>query len=436
MQVLAEMVILNCMRLLLCFYSEISMVVVECEFDGRLWQDIWDRVKNYLDQPAPQLLQRIQEINIDLKEALDFYSTAETCVLSEFPSICGSYGQVPKPIADVLPIRPHHYPDASEQQKVVNAHEPVDKDFLIGDMQDLCCEGINFLQNEATDIVAFVVADSQRLNRPGIPPHVPIAYAMHGPSFTNESLHKMLTDVCLCCQSHNVGIMCEITDSEFIKLIHTSENGHTLSHFQRLKAMFKYYEQFSRSQLVDMIIHEVHPPYTMKWDDIHIPFMPDVWKQHFKKMQTKESKKSSSQQRKSMIEDLSFQDKLDLLEGTKWNRWLRSKPNVIDVQRQSGTTAIPTSSTQWRQSGTTAVTPSSSQQRQSGTTAVRASLTQWSQSGTAAVGASLTEWRQSGTAAVTPSSSQWRQSGTTAIPTSSTQPTHGNYSSDLWFNTT
>ena len=173
--------------------------------------------------------------------------------MGEFSSIFGSYGQVPKPIADVLPIRPHHYPDVSEQRKVVNAHEPVDKDVLIGDIQDLCCEGINFLRNEATYIVAFVVADSQRLNRPGIPPHVPIAYAMHGPSFTNESLCKMLTDVYLCCQSHNAGIMCEIIDGEFIKLIHTSENSHPLTHFQHLKAMFKYHEQFSRSQLVDMI---------------------------------------------------------------------------------------------------------------------------------------------------------------------------------------
>ena len=67
---------------------------------------------------------------------------------------------------------------------------------------------------------------------------------MCGPSFTNEKLRKMLTDVCLCCQSHNAGIMCEITDGEFIKLIHTLENGHPLTHFQRLKAMFKYYEQF------------------------------------------------------------------------------------------------------------------------------------------------------------------------------------------------
>ena len=96
MQVLAEMVVLNCMRLWLCFYSEISMVVVECEFDGQLWNQIWNRVKNYLDKPRPQLLQRIK-VNLELKDALDFYCLVETQALGEFPSICGSYGHVPRP---------------------------------------------------------------------------------------------------------------------------------------------------------------------------------------------------------------------------------------------------------------------------------------------------------------------------------------------------
>ena len=125
-----------------------------------------------------------------------------------------------------------------------------------------------------------------------------------------------------------------------------------------------------------------------------------------------------------------------MLEGTKWNRQLRSKPNVIDVQRQSGTAAIQTSSTQWRQSSTTAIPTSSTQWRQSGTTAILTSSTQQRQFGTAAIRASSTQWRQSSNAAIAPSSSQQRQSGTAAIPTSSTQLTHGNYSSDLWFNTT
>ena len=95
-----------------------------------------------------------------------------------------------------------------------------------------------------------------------------------------------------------------------------------------------------------------------------------------------------------MIEDLSFQDKLDLLEGTKWNRRLRSKPNVIDVQRQSGTAAI---------------TANSSQQRQSGTAAGSTSSTQYRQSSTAAVAPSSSQQGQSGTTAVAPSSSQQGQ---------------------------
>ena len=137
-----------------------------------------------------------------------------------------------------------------------------------------------------------------------------------------------------------------------------------------------------------------------------------------------------------MIEDLSFQDKLELTEGTKCNRWLRSKPNVIDVQRQSGTTAISTSSTQQRQSGATAVSTSSTQQRQSGTTAISTSSTQQRQSDTTAISTSFSQQRQSSTTSISTGSTQQRQSGTTAVSTSSTQQTHYNYSSDLWFHTT
>ena len=85
------------------FYSEISMVVVECEFEGWLWNQIWNRVKNYLDKPRPQLLQRIKEVNLELKNELDFYCLMETHALGEFPSICGSYGPVPRP-GDAFPI--------------------------------------------------------------------------------------------------------------------------------------------------------------------------------------------------------------------------------------------------------------------------------------------------------------------------------------------
>ena len=234
-------------------------------------------------------------------------------------------------------------------------HEAVDIKVLMNDIKDLCCEGIDYLRNEATDIVAFVVVDSQCLHRPGIPPHIPIAYAMRGPSFTTDTLRKMLNDVRECCKSHNAGIMCEITDGEFIKLVHTSENGQPLTHFQCLKSMFKFYEQYSRAQLVDMIVNEVHPPFNMRWHDVHTPIASDIWKQHSKKLQLKQKKmaNSNANSNRKSTEDLSIQDKLDLTEGTKSNRRLKGQTIVVDRQGQPTNTPVASTSTSDGQSSTT-----------------------------------------------------------------------------------
>ena len=40
--------------------------------------------------------------------------------------------------------------------------------------------GINFLHVEASEILAFVVTDSERSYSVGIPPHLPIAYGLKG----------------------------------------------------------------------------------------------------------------------------------------------------------------------------------------------------------------------------------------------------------------
>ena len=178
---------------------------------------------------------------------------------------------------------------------------------------------------------------------------------MQCPSFTTDTLRKMLNDVHECCKSHSAGIMCEITDGEFIKLVHTSENGHPLTHFQRLKSMFKFYDQYSRAQLINMIVNEVHPPFNMRWHDVHTPIASDIWKQHWKKLQLKQRKMSNSNansNRKS-TEDLSIQDKLDLTEGTKANRRLQGQTRVVDRQGQPTNTPVACTSTGDGQSSTT-----------------------------------------------------------------------------------
>ena len=62
--------------------------------------------------------------------------------------------------------------------------------FLDNDFQEtsvhLVEEGFNFLRVEASEIVTFVATDSDRILKPGIHPHIPIAYGLRGHSMSND----------------------------------------------------------------------------------------------------------------------------------------------------------------------------------------------------------------------------------------------------------
>ena len=52
-------------------------------------------------------------------------------------------------------------------------------------------EGIYFLRVEASEIIAFLAMDNERIVKPGIPLHIPIAYGLKGPSLSNKTFQNM-----------------------------------------------------------------------------------------------------------------------------------------------------------------------------------------------------------------------------------------------------
>ena len=94
LQILAEMVVLNCRKLLLCFYSTLSMVVIECDFDVKLWEKVWSYVLKHFDHDQPHIIRGIQEISADLSDDLQVYSTTMCYCIGEFPSVVGINGKV------------------------------------------------------------------------------------------------------------------------------------------------------------------------------------------------------------------------------------------------------------------------------------------------------------------------------------------------------
>ena len=62
-------------------------------------------------------------------------------------------------------------------------------------ISDVIKEGFNFLRVEASEIFAFVATDADRVVKPGIPPHIPIAYGLRGSSMSAEIMRNMINDL-------------------------------------------------------------------------------------------------------------------------------------------------------------------------------------------------------------------------------------------------
>ena len=90
-------------------------------------------------------------------------------------------------------------------------------------LSDLIEEGYNFLRVEASEILAFVATNSDRIIQPGIPPHLPIAYGMRGHSLPMKIMRNMVNDIRNELQKRNTSALCEVYDGQFHQLIVRSE---------------------------------------------------------------------------------------------------------------------------------------------------------------------------------------------------------------------
>ena len=94
-------------------------------------------------------------------------------VIAELPKISGKLGQLKRCNKFSAYFTP------------VQNNRPEDHSICESNLQEVCFEmaeliehGINFMRVEASEILAFVITDSERICNPGIPPYLPIAYGL------------------------------------------------------------------------------------------------------------------------------------------------------------------------------------------------------------------------------------------------------------------
>ena len=173
-----------------CHVGETSVILIQSLYDRTTWNKIFGHICNLYDRRHPQHPKTISKLRSELTCLITDYIESNSEVLGECPIIKGEIGNLKISHKSGPYFEPPKHASHSVSLNVSS------------NFQELCCEladhieeGLNFLRVEASEILAFVATDCQRVSTPGFPPHLPIAYGLRGPSMGMSTMQKMLNDV-------------------------------------------------------------------------------------------------------------------------------------------------------------------------------------------------------------------------------------------------
>ena len=246
LEVIATMRIVKCMKLWAVFTHENSASVTECVYSGSVWKEIWNKIRGIYDQKIPAL----PKTTSDIKNKLFLIGSNNTRILVEvplMPEIVGKYEVDEK-------FTPYNIPKTPQRSE--------NTEYKLEDFIDICYEiselieeGYNYLRVEASEILAFVATNSDRIIEPGIPPHLPVAYGMRGHSLSMKTMRNMVNDIRNELKKRNTSVLCEVYDGQFHQLIVRSENSEPLTKLQMLHDHFKeIMTTHDKTELLDKIL--------------------------------------------------------------------------------------------------------------------------------------------------------------------------------------
>ena len=246
----ATMRIVKCMKLSAVQYYGNSVMVTECTHDSETWRSIWKVIQRYYDQKIPTQPKKTSDIKKDIIPILEKFAKTNTKAILEVPlmrDVIGEYGMVGKFSAYNIPQTPMR--SGNTDIPYMTFQE------ICYELSDLIEEGYNFLRVEASEILAFVVTNSDRIIQPGIPPHLPIAYGMRGHSLPMKIMRNMVNDIRNELQKHNTSVLCEVYDGQFHQLIVRSENSEPLTRLQMMHDHFNtVMKKYDKKELLGKIL--------------------------------------------------------------------------------------------------------------------------------------------------------------------------------------
>ena len=232
------MVVTDCMYNWYAVGSPKSVVLIKCNFDEDLWNQIWPRIKTFLDSDKPAATHWMKKIAVEFRQPFNDYIQENTELIGEVPRVTTEENKS----ALLCPFRFSPYSKALEPKSKRGPGLDYVKELMLTTYLKaihLLHNAYHIVREEAAEIIAFVVSDSTRVPQPGVPRHIPIAYGLKGHSLPMDIMRAMVNDVRDECVRHHVNVCCKVYDGQFLDLVRYSEDGTPLTRLAFFQQYFR-----------------------------------------------------------------------------------------------------------------------------------------------------------------------------------------------------
>lgn len=228
-------------KLLYLSWSEESSTVFEAKFDKDLWDMIINESVALYESENPKRPTRLSPGSKDIKSKLSDYRNNSTKFLCEVSSVKGTSVA----LSQTQPLSPYIFP----VQKL-NILSEVDMPAVLTDTISALKESYQLCRKKASEVLVWLLNDTDRIWHPEIPNSLPISYAMKGYSLSTITMREMHDDILQHCHNNGIKVLCSCFDGQWIKLATRDENDKPLTLLQLQKDVWVEAGKLSRESII------------------------------------------------------------------------------------------------------------------------------------------------------------------------------------------
>ncbi|CAG2249712.1 unnamed protein product [Mytilus edulis] len=223
-QVLSEMVCLKTDKLWYLCWTEESSTIIRVRFDENLWLLMLNEAKSLYKEGSSKRPTRTSALSKEIKTKLHTFRDECTEFICEVPSIKATACS----LSQTNTVLPYVFPVA---------HDAISSSFkdiavLLSEVKSTLKEAYEICRRKASEVLVWLLSDTDRNYNPEVPNSIPIAYAMKGYSLTTTTMRAMHSGILQTCHEKNVDVLCSCLDGQWIKLATRDINNNPLTLLQ------------------------------------------------------------------------------------------------------------------------------------------------------------------------------------------------------------